>query len=32
LNGEFIGPSAVELKEHDIISIAGIDMEFYYIN
>jgi len=31
LNGEIIGPSAVDLKEHDIISIGGIDMEFYYI-
>ncbi|MCI0506358.1 MAG: FHA domain-containing protein [Gammaproteobacteria bacterium] len=32
LNGKEIGPSAVTLHEHDIISIAGIDMEFYYIN
>ncbi|WP_455206198.1 FHA domain-containing protein [Kaarinaea lacus] len=32
LNGKEIGPSATKLHEHDIISIAGIDMEFYYIN
>jgi pSer/pThr/pTyr-binding forkhead associated (FHA) protein len=32
LNGKEIGPSAVTLHEHDIISIAGIDMEFYFIN
>jgi len=32
LNGIEIGSSAVKLQEHDIISIAGIDMEFYYIN
>ncbi|KPJ95077.1 MAG: hypothetical protein AMJ55_04810 [Gammaproteobacteria bacterium SG8_15] len=32
LNGKEIGPSATELHEHDIISIGGIDMEFYYIN
>lgn len=31
LNGKKLGTTAVELKEHDIISIAGIDMEFYYI-
>ena len=31
LNGKKIGTTSVELKEHDIISIAGIDMEFYYI-
>jgi hypothetical protein len=32
LNGDHIGSSSLDLKEHDIISIAGIDMEFYYIN
>ena len=32
LNGKALGPSSVPLNEHDIISIAGIDMEFYYIN
>lgn len=32
LNGDQVGSTAMELKEHDIISIAGIDMEFYYIN
>ena len=31
LNGNKIGPTSVELNEHDIISIGGIDMEFYYI-
>lgn len=31
LNGDHIGPTSLNLKEHDIISIAGIDMEFYYI-
>lgn len=32
VNGKEIGPSAIELHEHDIISIGGIEMEFYYIN
>jgi len=32
LNGEVIGPVATKLKESDLISIAGIEMEFYYIN
>lgn len=32
LNGKEIGSSAVKLHEHDIINIAGIEMEFYYIN
>ncbi|WP_455220275.1 FHA domain-containing protein [Kaarinaea lacus] len=32
LNGKEIGPSAMKLNEHDIISIGGIEMEFYYIN
>lgn len=32
LNGEPVGPTARDLSEHDVISIAGIDMEFYYIN
>jgi len=32
LNGKEIGPSAMKLQEHDIISIADIEMEFYYIN
>ena len=32
LNGNRLGPTSVELNEHDIISIAGIDMEFYYIS
>ena len=32
LNGEEIGSLPKALKEHDIISIGGIDMEFYYIN
>lgn len=31
LNGEEIGQTALKLHEHDIISIADIDMEFYYI-
>ena len=31
LNGEIIGPVAMKLKERDVISIAGIEMEFYYI-
>ncbi|NOZ54919.1 MAG: FHA domain-containing protein [Gammaproteobacteria bacterium] len=32
LNGQDIGLTALSLKEHDIISIANIQMEFYYIN
>lgn len=32
LNGKTIGTTSESLNEHDIISIAGIDMEFYYIN
>ena len=32
VNGKEVGQSAMTLHEHDIISIAGIDMEFYYIN
>ena len=32
VNGKEVGQSAMPLHEHDIISIAGIDMEFYYIN
>lgn len=32
LNGKALGPTSVPLNERDIISIAGIDMEFYYIN
>lgn len=32
LNGHEIGPTAVKLHERDIITIADIDMEFYYIN
>ncbi|MGD8560600.1 MAG: FHA domain-containing protein [Gammaproteobacteria bacterium] len=31
LNGKDIGQSALKLQEHDIISIADIEMEFYYI-
>lgn len=31
LNGETLSAGARRLKEHDIISIAGIEMEFYYI-
>ena len=32
VNGQEVGQSAMPLHEHDIISIGGIDMEFYYIN
>lgn len=32
LNGNAIGNTATKLNEHDVISIGGIDMEFYYIN
>jgi len=32
LNGQKIGSTALQLKENDIISIARIEMEFYYIN
>lgn len=32
VNGQEVGQSAMTLHEHDIISIGGIDMEFYYIN
>ena len=32
VNGKEVGQSAMTLHEHDIISIGGIDMEFYYIN
>ena len=32
LNGSPIGPVSKPLAENDIISIGGIDMEFYYIN
>ncbi len=31
LNGRELDLDARDLKEHDIVSIAGIDMEFYYI-
>ena len=31
LNGETLTAGARKLKEHDILSIAGIQMEFYYI-
>ena len=31
LNGEIIGPVSMKIKQNDIISIAGIEMEFYYI-
>jgi len=32
LNGAKISLDQQKLKEHDLISIAGIDMEFYYIH
>ncbi|MGD8568563.1 MAG: FHA domain-containing protein [Gammaproteobacteria bacterium] len=32
LNGQEIGQTAVKLHERDIITIADIEMEFYYIN
>lgn len=32
LNGTEIGPSSIELREKDQVSIGGIEMEFYFIH
>jgi hypothetical protein len=32
LNGETLGPVPVDLKENDIINIAGFEVEFYFIH
>jgi pSer/pThr/pTyr-binding forkhead associated (FHA) protein len=32
INGKKLGEQPLKLKENDIISIAGIEMEFYYIH